>query len=719
MLKHNGTLWSVKQLKLARLHITRYLCGKPLLVNDSLLGLKDGFPKAFLFLKPYIDSGCTQKIKFALTLLGISRTIKAKKTEVLPLNLKTITDPRTTKKEYIIPIGFIKRFVKDFKLFSSIRKAEVSDLFVSTKAGPNGPATLSSIITVLHLNYPQMQWIMDLASKEFRDFFCELYTWSWHNRDKIPKGDGFKSLPLTGRISVVHDPECKERLIAITDYVSQVVLKPFHDAIFSLLRRRLPQDRTFTQDPWIKCKAPTESFWSLDLTAATDRFPLNLQRRLLGIIFQDDKLANSWANLIANRLYLSPIVELGKPEKYLSYSVGQPMGAYSSWAAFTLSHHLVVQYCAMLVGKYPFQEYIILGDDIVIYNDIVAKEYIRVMARLGVDLSPAKSHVSKDTYEFAKRWIRRGVEVSGLPLNGLVENLSNPFIIYTFLFDFFVIKGNQYMFKGSILDMVCSLYRGKPFLGVRKVCTPKWVNSRLRTFSWGLKLSLGRLTYDSMRTILCRASVLNDYYVLPGPITVHDEMSRIIGNGLSSSVQSKTLKLSSYANEVEKYLSSLAEWDDFKKFPILHGIINHVRALDKISKDFDGGSLPLKEAINHMVFLDISSVVKSSRNKILDLLTAGDIARRGLKRLREEQEVWYGSASATSTWDSAPGLGLNIRFSNADLINKLNKYLKPKPKPVVNAYSSLTAYAMAWQTFYEPDKPTQKDEGNDSAKDDN
>jgi hypothetical protein len=76
-----------------------------------------------LFLKPYIDSGCTQKIKFALTLLGISRTIKAKKTEVLPLNLKTITDPRTTKKEYIIPIGFIKRFVRDFKLFSSIRKA--------------------------------------------------------------------------------------------------------------------------------------------------------------------------------------------------------------------------------------------------------------------------------------------------------------------------------------------------------------------------------------------------------------------------------------------------------------------------------------------------------------------------------------------------------------------------------------------------------------------
>jgi hypothetical protein len=152
------------------------MCGRPLLVNKQMLGLKDGFPKAFLFLKPYIDSGETQKIKFALTLLGISRTIEARKDEVIPLNLKTITDPLSTRKEYIIPIGFIKRFVKDFKLHTTVNKASVADIFVSTKAGPNGPATLSSILSVLHLSYPQMQWILDLGSKEFGDFFTQLYS---------------------------------------------------------------------------------------------------------------------------------------------------------------------------------------------------------------------------------------------------------------------------------------------------------------------------------------------------------------------------------------------------------------------------------------------------------------------------------------------------------------------------------------------------------------
>jgi len=45
----------------------------------------------------------------------------------------------------------------------------------------------------------------------------------------------------------------------------------------------------------------------------------------------------------------------------------------------------------------------ILGDDIVIKNDKVAKTYIKYIKLLGVELSLAKTHVSDDTYEFAKR----------------------------------------------------------------------------------------------------------------------------------------------------------------------------------------------------------------------------------------------------------------------------------------------------------------------------
>lgn len=87
-----------------------------------------------------------------------------------------------------------------------------------------------------------------------------------------------------------------------------------------------------------------------------------------------------------------------------AYAVGQPMGAYSSWATFTLCHHLVVQYSAKQVGKPTFfKGYRILGDDIVIMDKEVAQQYRTNITILGVSISEAKSHVSTDTFEMAKR----------------------------------------------------------------------------------------------------------------------------------------------------------------------------------------------------------------------------------------------------------------------------------------------------------------------------
>lgn len=123
-----------------------------------------------------------------------------------------------------------------------------------------------------------------------------------------------------------------------------------------------------------------------------------------------------------------------------------------------------------------------MGDDIVIYDDIVAKRYMKIMDRLGVELSPAKSHVSKDSYEFAKRWFRRGIEVTGLPVKGLVEQLRNPFIVYTILYDFFKVKGNVYLFGGSILSLVVRLYKGVLYNGIRPWNTRR-MEPRLRSFS--------------------------------------------------------------------------------------------------------------------------------------------------------------------------------------------------------------------------------------------
>lgn len=99
-----------------------------------------------------------------------------------------------------------------------------------------------------------------------------------------------------------------------------------------------------------------------------------------------------------------------------------------------------------------------LGDDIVIKDDDVALTYKKVLRKMGVETSEAKTHVSLDTYEFAKRWIQGSRELSGLPMRGIVDNIKNPFIVWFILFDYFHIKKNTYFGKPGLDRLVAQFY---------------------------------------------------------------------------------------------------------------------------------------------------------------------------------------------------------------------------------------------------------------------
>jgi len=51
------------------------------------------------------------------------------------------------------------------------------------------------------------------------------------------------------------------------------------------------------------------------------------------------------------------------------------MGALSSWAMLALTHHYIVRIAARRVGIKNFNHYAVLGDDVVICNDLVAHAY--------------------------------------------------------------------------------------------------------------------------------------------------------------------------------------------------------------------------------------------------------------------------------------------------------------------------------------------------------
>lgn len=236
-----------------------------------------------------------------------------------------------------------------------------------------------------------------------------------------------------GKLGFLEEPAGKVRVVAMVDPLTQTLLRPLHNWLFSLLKR-IPEDGTFDQTAPLELLVSKgyQDVHSYDLSAATDRLPLALQEGLLSWIL-GEKIARLWACLLVNRDYS---FHPRTAEKYglgvtrVRYAAGQPMGAYSSWAMLALTHHFCVQLAAYRVygntGVW-FSRYAVLGDDVVIADKAVAPVYRSLMTgELRVDIQETKSLISNNgTFEFAKRTILRGSDATPISLKGLMAGLRN------------------------------------------------------------------------------------------------------------------------------------------------------------------------------------------------------------------------------------------------------------------------------------------------------
>jgi hypothetical protein len=210
---------------------------------------KEGFPLLFKDLKELLGGSLGDR-KFCFTLLMISRTLQAKKGEAIPVKLNSITDPK------IGDLSFLKDPILDHVLFNELKLESllplpwaVTDLSVVTKGGPNGPALLTYIQTIKRFGYAELVGIAGIASDGFLDWFKDIYAHAAKQNIYEPEDlSSPRSTKYTRRLSVIKDPECKMRVIAMFDYVSQTALEPLSNKLFSILRK-IPSDRTFTQDP--------------------------------------------------------------------------------------------------------------------------------------------------------------------------------------------------------------------------------------------------------------------------------------------------------------------------------------------------------------------------------------------------------------------------------------------------------------------------------------
>nr|QDH86714.1 MAG: RNA-dependent RNA polymerase [Mitovirus sp.] len=419
LFKKSGPNFAFLYMKEVSRLVIRFVSGHPetksrkVLVSVDPNGLPNIIPVTFRSLIVNMDY---KMLRVILTSISIYRVFPTKPR----IDLGTITDGFTGITRVLDPT-ILTRAVKEL-ILTRPRKANLKFIILESASPLASKSTISSILDVMAywdspLSALYMLRMVPLTLKGvlFTVWFLGMMILLLPAFVVIKTIKGWSTrLPL-GKLSVVYDQAGKARIVAMTNYFIQVVLRPVHQLLFDLLSR-IPQDGTFDQHKPLRDLVKTEStewFYCYDLSAATDRLPIDVQAQVLNII--EPGLGYKWSNLLD--------IEWLFKRNYFKYSVGQPMGALSSWASLAFTHHCIVRYAAIQEGIYHFRDYCVLGDDIVIRHKLVAERYLRLMDSLGVSINLNKSVISKDFAEFAKVYEGPGISFTPLGAGLILQTL--------------------------------------------------------------------------------------------------------------------------------------------------------------------------------------------------------------------------------------------------------------------------------------------------------
>jgi hypothetical protein len=239
---------------------------------------------------------------------------------------------------------------------------------------------------------------------------------------------------FTGKISATQEPgKLKPRIFAIVDTITQTLLSDFHDDLMALLKT-IPEDCTFNHDKVsevaFQYHQTSKPFYGYaDLSDATDSIPTSFYVNIGNLLRPN--LGTKWVALFGRKFHLSKSVKSHMEKEMIqqlgdsvTYNTGQPMGALSSWPFMALLQHILV-WNAFGSRSKAKGKYLVLGDDIVIFDEIAYNKYLSYLDQLRV---PYTNDFSNIGFEFAKRYFLNGREITGAYLSALYANRNDPYI---------------------------------------------------------------------------------------------------------------------------------------------------------------------------------------------------------------------------------------------------------------------------------------------------
>jgi len=246
------------------------------------------FPKYWKAVLSQLESGKnTNFIRCLFSTLYLTRSIRLDG----EISFESITKESTHSVVAHCQDSDIKSFLQDIGInpvhFGRVPKAlSFKEFHMTSKSGPNGHALWTSYKDLSALTPEQRDAISVVAGGKLSDLmnkFANLY-------ERIPtffdERTTRKGLPQSRRISKIVDKEGKIREVAIGDYYSQAALLPLHNYLYRILSN-INQDCTSDQTKLfynLECSIKN-SYHSVDLKAFTDRFPIEINKRILEVWF--------------------------------------------------------------------------------------------------------------------------------------------------------------------------------------------------------------------------------------------------------------------------------------------------------------------------------------------------------------------------------------------------------------------------------------------------
>jgi hypothetical protein len=425
LIRDHGTIDGTKRFNTLRVYIIKLLEGlEPDCPDFFAISEIHRFPsKLYMMvgLYQYAKDGCRISDRIIRSLLYLNRLAKGNN----EIDLAEIT------KRFDLDISTIQEFrshVRSWKKSSGFPETRSVDLIAEPltrimRGGPNGSFKwMTADIEALALTktdlYIPFKTLCNLTGNQ------NLLSYMESIAKTIEKP--LKRVKLR-YITAITDNGNKSRLVAISDYWTQVLLNPLMRDVQNIIHQYFRFNCSI--------KSHNKGFLSLkryinpnivsyDISSWTDAFPAQLQRIVLEELYNPE-LAKAWSELVVECEWI-----VKGHNSLVKYGRGQGMGTSGSFDIATLTDLLVLD---MIYNKYykikpTPSTYNKVGDDLWCHDPKgLIKDYYT--KKLGIEINESKTKtatVKNLVGEFVSRNINFGTEVSRISANICRAFEKNP-----------------------------------------------------------------------------------------------------------------------------------------------------------------------------------------------------------------------------------------------------------------------------------------------------